>query len=77
MQGYRWIDLTHTVTKNMPTFPGDPKHQLNQIAFLEDDGFIDFQITSGMHVGTHIDAPAHMIAGGKKISEISLDTDRA
>jgi len=29
-----------------------------------------FEVTTGMHVGTHLDAPLHMIPGGRSLPEI-------
>ncbi|MEM9539873.1 MAG: cyclase family protein [Cyanobacteria bacterium P01_E01_bin.42] len=66
------FDLTHTFTEDMPVYPGDPCVKFYQIATLEEDGFNDRKIESGLHVGTHMDAPLHMLAGGKYISELSL-----
>lgn len=66
------FDLTHTFTENMPVYPGDPCVKFYQVATLEKDGFNDRKIESGLHVGTHMDAPLHMLAGGKYISELSL-----
>ena len=67
------IDLTHVFTDDMPVYPGDPKSSVEQIAYIEKDTFNDHRITTAMHVGTHMDAPLHMIAGGKKMAEISPD----
>lgn len=67
------IDLTHTFTNNMPVFPGDPKSILEQIAFIEKDTYNDHRLTTAMHVGTHLDAPLHMIEGGKTVDEIPPD----
>lgn len=67
------IDLTQTFTKDMPVYPGDPKSSLEQIAFIEKDTFNDYKITTVMHVGTHMDAPLHMIHEGKTIDEIIPD----
>jgi kynurenine formamidase len=69
----KFIDLTHTFTSDMPVWPGDPKPSLEQAAFIEKDTFNDHKITTVMHVGTHIDAPLHMIAGGKTIDQFPLD----
>jgi kynurenine formamidase len=66
------FDLTHTFNENMPVYPGDPCVNFYQIASLDKEGFNDRKIESGLHVGTHMDAPLHMIAGGKYISELSL-----
>ncbi len=68
----RVIDLTHTFVGNMPTYPGDPKASVQQSARIEKEGYADHWLQTGMHVGTHIDAPAHMIQGGKKIHELPL-----
>jgi len=65
------IDLTHTFTEDMPVYPGDPKSSLQQVAHLEKDTYNDFKLETFMHVGTHMDAPFHMIEGGKKIDEIA------
>lgn len=67
------IDLTHTFTSDMPVYPGDPKATLEQVAFIEKDTYNDHRLTTVMHVGTHMDAPLHMISDGKKIDQISLD----
>lgn len=57
----------------MPAVPGDPLADLKQVAHLEKEGYNDHQLTTVMHVGTHMDAPLHMIADGKPIDEILLE----
>lgn len=66
------VDLTHSFTEQMPVYAGDAEPEIKQTAFLSSDGYNDFSLTSGMHVGTHIDAPLHFIEGGKKMSEIPV-----
>ncbi len=68
------IDLTHTFTDDMPVYPGDPKASLEQTAHLEIDSFNDHKLATAMHVGTHMDAPLHMIKDGKTMDAIPLDT---
>lgn len=65
----KYIDLTHVFSAEMPVYPGDPKPEMTQIAFADSQGYTDFKITSSMHVGTHMDAPLHMLKDGKKLSE--------
>lgn len=67
------IDLTHTFTADMPVFPGDPKATLEQVAHLEKDTFNDHKLSTVMHVGTHMDAPLHMLADGKTIDQLLLE----
>ncbi len=64
-----YIDLTHEFTASMPVFPGDVAPELIKTADVFKDGISDYQIKTGMHIGTHIDAPAHMLAGGKNLNE--------
>lgn len=54
----------------MPVYPGDIVPSLQPV---EQDGIMDHKLITGMHVGTHMDAPLHMIPGGKKISEVLTD----
>ena len=70
----RFIDLTHTFDDRMPVYPGDPEAQLYPTADINSDGYNDFKIESGMHVGTHIDAPLHMLAEGRHISETDVNS---
>ncbi len=67
------IDLTHTFTASMPVYPGDAKPTVEQTAFLTEHGYNDFSIRTGMHVGTHIDAPLHMVENGKRIAAYPVE----
>ena len=67
------IDLTHTIRRNIPVFPGDEPIQLDQVRTIEDDGFTNFRLTSEMHVGTHLDGPLHKIPGSPLISELPIE----
>ena len=68
----KFIDLTHTFTSDMPVFPGDKAAVLEQVAHIKEDGYNSFRIDTGMHVGTHMDAPGHFKKGGRMIDEIPL-----
>jgi kynurenine formamidase len=67
-----YIDLTHPFRDTMPVFPGDPSATLTETLHVVTDGCADHLVHSGMHVGTHIDAPAHMLAGGATIDAFPL-----
>lgn len=68
-----YIDLTHTFKSTMPVFPGDSKPELKQVGFFGKDECVHFRVTTGMHVGTHIDAPSHMLENGKGLNAYSVD----
>lgn len=65
----KYIDLTHTFTKDMPVFPGDAAAELLPTALVAKDGISDQKVISGMHVGTHMDSPGHMLMGGKLLND--------
>jgi len=69
----KYIDLTHALKQNMPVYPGDPIPEINQVASVERDGYDDSQVKIDLHTGTHMDAPSHMLKGGKKLSAYSPD----
>ncbi len=52
----------------MPVFPGDTLPTLKQVGFLGKDDCCSFRVETGMHVGTHMDAPSHMLEGGKGLA---------
>lgn len=59
----RFIDLTHRIADGLPAYPGDPPVSLKQTHEIASDHFCAFHLSTGMHAGTHIDAPSHLIAG--------------
>jgi len=70
----KYIDISHELKHGAPVYPGDPVFELNEISTISDLGFSDFLLKSGLHVGTHIDAPGHMLEHGKYLSEFPIDT---
>ena len=69
----RVIDLTHPFANGMPVFPGLPDPAFEPIANVEDDGYAMTSYRMLNHIGTHVDAPAHQIAGGDTLDEIGLE----
>ena len=57
------IDLTHTIDKNMPVYPGTEAPVFESANTYERDGFKETKITMFTHTGTHIDPPAHLYPG--------------
>ena len=67
------IDLTHTIHRNIAVFPGDDPIELDQIRTLERDGFNNYRLSTGMHVGTHIDGPKHMTTDTRLMADLPLE----
>lgn len=66
-----YIDLTLTIRDGMPVFTGDPATLLTPVANIAQDGFSNHRLDTGMHTGTHIDAPFHMLPDGARICDIA------
>jgi len=69
----KFIDLSLPITKDMPVFPGDPPVKIEQAGVLKTDGYEDHYVSFGTHAGTHIDAPRHMVEGGKGLNNFPLE----
>ncbi|MDO8560397.1 MAG: cyclase family protein [bacterium] len=69
----RCIDLTRSFGATAPVFPGDPPAILERIATIKEHGYTSHRIAASVHTGTHIDAPAHMLEGGKLLSDIGVE----
>jgi kynurenine formamidase len=69
----RVLDLTHAFDNGMPVFPGLPDPSFTHIAQVEQDGYAMTSYSMLNHIGTHVDAPAHQIAGGDTLDEIGLE----
>ncbi len=67
------IDLTVPVNENTPVYPGDPEVVIKCAGMFDKDGYNDHLISIGTHVGTHIDAPFHMLADGKKLDQAPIE----
>jgi kynurenine formamidase len=67
-QVYSIVDLSHSLEEGMPVFPGDPAPSLKRLRDFSRDGYRLTQLTAGMHLGTHVDAPSHLIDKGAPIS---------
>jgi len=69
-------DLSQPISDGMPVYPGDPPVGLKQLATVETDGYAQTSLGIDSHTGTHIDAPAHMITGGRRLDEFPVETFR-
>jgi arylformamidase len=67
------IDLTQLMANGMPVMEGIEPPHFRDLADVATDGFAMSQYTFVNHTGTHVDAPAHQIAGGASLDDIPLD----
>lgn len=53
-------------------YQNDPRVHLEQVAFVEQDGYAVTKLSMGSHSGTHVDAQSHYHPGGQTAAEIPL-----
>lgn len=68
-----FIDLSVPITEETPVYPGDPATNIQAAGTYDESGFQDHYVSLGTHVGTHMDAPSHMIRGGKSLHEFPIE----
>ena len=66
------IDMTHTITQDIPIYPGTPVPALAPACTLTKDGFRETLLTLSSHTGTHMDAPAHLLRDGRTLDDMPM-----
>ena len=66
------IDLTHDIRTGMMVYPGDPGVEVRE-SLTHESAFCHVdRLDIGSHTGTHIDAPYHFLADGKRITDFPV-----
>jgi len=66
-------DISLPISQELPVWPGDPPVKVWQVSHLEHgDSMTLTRLEMGVHTGTHVDAPAHFIAGGMTVDALDL-----
>lgn len=69
--GLNLIDLSHPIVTGMPQWPGDRQPLLvKRLADHGDAPCRSSRLELGCHVGTHVDAPSHFLAGAPGVDEL-------
>lgn len=72
LQNKTWIDLTHSVNKDIPRFGSFPALEKETLYTVEKDGFFVDKVSFVTQYGTHIDAPVHFSVGKKTLDELDF-----
>lgn len=70
---YRVINLSHSLSPDMPHWPGDPPTEFEGWSNLARDGYFLRRLTVGEHSGTHLTAPASYYSGGRTVDRYRAD----
>ena len=75
MTRHAWIDISVPLRSGMLHWPGDPPVEIRRIADLaRGDACTVSALSLPAHIGTHLDAPLHYLAGGCGIDEMPPET---
>jgi arylformamidase len=68
------LDITVPFRTDGPLWPGDPEPRTYLMKSQEGGYRCNVtRIDTGVHFGTHLDAPCHFIEGGKSVEDLDLD----
>ena len=70
--GGGWIDLSHTLSEEVPRVPIVPRPHFGLWRPTPDFPVNVTEIQMIVHLGTHVDAPRHLIADGPSFDQIPL-----
>ena len=70
----KWIDVTMPLSAALPGYPDDPGFEMTALqSIAEGAPYTSSRIALGTHTGTHVDAPAHFLAGGATVEQLPVD----
>jgi arylformamidase len=68
-------DISVPLSATTPTYPGDPAIAIKSLSELDGGDAANVSLINfSAHSGTHVDAPAHFIAGGSKVEALPLES---
>jgi arylformamidase len=66
-------DVTVPLVPGMLAYPGDPPFAIEPVQSLGDKPYCLSRMALTTHSGTHVDAPAHLLAGGATVDQLPLE----
>lgn len=69
----RLVDLTQPLGPATPLWPGSTPFAASTLLTVEADGCYVRELALPEHIGTHLDAPAHFAADGRRVHELTPD----
>ena len=64
------VDLSHTISPDMPVYPGTEPPDFREACTIAVDGFAEKRVSLHTHTGTHVDVPGHVLRGGPLLDEM-------
>lgn len=74
MEEMKFYDFSHPLNERIPVYPGRESPRFMPAGSIQENGFRETLLNFESHIGTHIDAPSHMLENGKSLDQLPLDT---
>lgn len=69
-----WIDITQTLKKGIPNWPGDTPFDFEVGYTKEQTGSVNIgKITTSLHTGTHADSPYHFDSDAETMEQLDVN----
>jgi kynurenine formamidase len=69
----RYIDLSQKIDNGIPVYPGDSEVSLVQERNLLKHDYNAYTFSTGLHAGSHIDCPMHLLEDSRTIAQYPLE----
>ncbi|HEY6073962.1 MAG TPA: cyclase family protein [Anaerolineales bacterium] len=70
----RIYDISLPLSPTLPVWPGDPPLDLHRIESMDEGAHANVSmLSSGVHIGTHVDAPHHFLNDGRTVEQLPLE----
>jgi len=67
-------DISLTLSRELPLWPGDAPFELEQVESIDNGADANVsRLSTGVHIGTHVDAPHHFLNDGRTVDGLPLD----
>ena len=67
-------DISLTISPSLPVWPGDEPLELELVDSMEAGAHANVsRLSTGVHIGTHVDAPHHFLNDGRTIERLPLE----
>jgi len=68
------FDISLPLSPDLPVWPGDVPFELEQVESMDKGADANVsRLSTGVHIGTHVDAPHHFLNDGRTIESLPLD----
>jgi len=68
-----WTDLTWPLSPSVPRLASFPPPRIERFASIPEQPFNVTQLSTVVHIGTHVDSPRHFFGDGPALEEVPLE----